>query len=240
MNMSAFLSAQDGAEIVILTDGAGYKNDGTVVTLGSKVTVGKVAPIAVTTRGSHALGLAFQARICKAADVLGVDKALAIIEEEFPSLASDPKYNGLDCFHIHIAAYSESRGLIRLSGHNLPQAFTDGEEPGRLVVVDGTYTAGTPASKAMYAACGVTERRKGERLGDFLFRVGPNLMEAWRRTPAALMPGDDQDGPQYLIGGQCDFTLVTPDGAATATLKTWPDQIGEKIDPFADARSVAA
>lgn len=231
--MSAFISAQEGNEIVMLTDGAAYTQDGTVVRLGSKVTVGKLAPIAITTRGNHTIGHKHQQRLCDAADRIGVDAALSAFEEVFPQLAARPEHKGLDHMHYHIAAYSESRGLIRVSGHNLPFAFDDGEKPGALKIVTGTYSAGNVVTMADYAAQGVTPRRPGERLSDFLHRVGAGMMEAMRRKPATLLPGEQSDGPQYLIGGQCDFTLVTPDGAATATLRTWPDRVGEKINPFA-------
>lgn len=239
--MSAFLSALEGREAVLLTDGAGYRADGTIVTLGPKVTIGTVAPIAVTTRGNHVAGRKLQLLLCDAADSIGVDAALKAFADIFGQMPMARPDQSAGQLHVHIAAYSESRGLIRLSGHNISNPFSDGEAGGVLREVTGTYAAGCPADAEMYAACGVRARLQGETLGDYMFRVGPSLMEAWRRTPAALLPGDTASGPQYLIGGQCDFTLVTPDGAATATLRTWPDVVGTKINPLAaDAIADAA
>lgn len=236
--MSAFLSAQESNEIVLLTDGAAYYPDGTIFSIGQKVTVGKLAPIAITTRGNHVIGAKHRQRICDAADSLGVDAALEAFEGIFPELAARPANRGLDYMHYHIAAYSERRGLIRLSGHNLPFAFDDGEEPGKLHVVEGTYAAGNVVSAADYAAQGVTPRMPGERLSEYLHRVGADIFEAWRRKPGRPLPGEEGPG-QYVIGGQVDFTLVTPDGAATVTLREWPDRIGERINPFAHEAAAA-
>lgn len=37
----------------------------------------------------------------------------------------------------------------------------------------------------------------------------------------------------YGIGGHCDLTTVTADGVAIERLRSWPDEIGQKIEPMA-------
>jgi hypothetical protein len=40
------------------------------------------------------------------------------------------------------------------------------------------------------------------------------------------------DAPHvYGIGGHVDWTAITPDGCVTERLHTWPDVVGEKIEP---------
>lgn len=231
--MSAFLSVGDEREIAILTDGAAYTDDGTVRWIGRKITTGKIAPIAVTTRGNHVIGRYTATWLCRQADQRGVDDALEIFRTAFADFKLRPELKGLDKTHWHIAAFSPTLGPIRLSGHNMATAFADGEDPGALMEVTGTYTAGNKVSAEAYAAHGLTPRRNGESIIEFMRRVGPSIMEAWRRSPATLMPEDESEEPQYLIGGQCDLTTVTRNGVHTETLRTWPDQIGKKIDPFA-------
>lgn len=228
--MSAFLSVQDGNGVAMITDGASYDSNGVVLHLGRKVTVGKVAPIAVTTRGNHGIGKAHQQRLCDAADRLGVDAAMAIFEEALPEMATDPEKNGLDYMHWHILAVSETLGPIRWSAHNMPFAFADGEEPFALTSPTGTYAAGNKLELTDVAAAGVKQRRFGEGRCAHLERYGADIMEAMRRKLSTPLEGESGPG-QYIIGGQCDFTLVTAAGATVRTLRTWPDRIGEVIQP---------
>lgn len=240
--MSGFISAQSGSEVCLLTDGAGYDNDGVIRSLGRKVTVGKVAKIAVTTRGNALIGEKHQRRLCDTADVIGVDGAIACFRAALPELASDPRHGGLDFLHWHIAAWSETMGLVRFSAHNLPMPFSDGEEPLHLTLVEPgkSYTAATNANAQTLIECGVTSRMGGESFSDFLERSGAAIMEAQRRTPAKLLEGQHSAEPQYLIGGQCDLTIVTQHGVSMKTLKTWPDKIGDKIDPFSAIGNVVS
>ena len=42
------------------------------------------------------------------------------------------------------------------------------------------------------------------------------------------------DKPKLFgIGGHVDHTVVTMNGATTMRLHTWPDKVGEKIQPLA-------
>jgi hypothetical protein len=228
--VSAFISVADETAVALLTDGAAYDQDGVILSLGRKVTTGRKAPIAVTTRGNHVAGRKHQKRICDLADEHGVDRAIELFETALPELASDPQYNGLDNLHWHICAWSETRGPIRFSAHNLPQPFSDGEEPLRLTEPSGVYCAGNQVDMADLQAAGLSPMRSGESPTAYMAREGVTIMEAMRRQAGAPLPGETR-GAQYLIGGQCDLTLVTAKGATVRTVRTWPDRVGEVINP---------
>ena len=238
--MSAFISMQSPDEICLLTDGAGYDNDGYILTLGRKVTIGKVASIAVTTRGRASIGEKHQRRLCDAADRVGVDMALYAFEKALPTLASRPENGVYDYLHWHICAWSETRGLVRYSAHNLPQAFSDGEAPLRMTLCDPqrSYSAANNASMQTLMECGVSPWAEGEGLAAYMERAGASIMEAQRRTPATPLPGAYPQDPQYLVGGQWEMTVVAEHGVRVTTLRTWPDKLGEKIAPFSEVGNV--
>lgn len=238
--MSGFMSFQDGSSACLLTDGAAYDMEGTILHLKRKVTVGKVAKIAVTSRGNAIIGDKHQQRLCDAADKIGVDWAVECFAEALQELATKPEHGGYDFMHWHIVAFSETKGLVRYSAHNLPYAFSDGEQPLKLreIPISENYYAANNASLPTLVECGVTPPMPGESVADYLDRSGAAIMEAQRRTPAALLPGQKSDEPQYLIGGQCDLTIVTADAVVVKSLRTWPDRIGEKIDPFSETGNV--
>lgn len=204
------------------------------------MTVGKAARIAVTTRGNHGIGRRHAQRFCDAADQIGVDLAMKAFEEALPSLASKPENDGCDYLHWHVCAWSETRGLVRFSAHNLPFAFADKEAPLKVhqLAPAGGYYAANNASMQTLMECGVRPPDHNERLGAYLKRMGGALMEAQRRTPANLLADERSAEPQYLIGGQCDLTIVTREGVSVETIKTWPDRIGEKIEPLSEAGNV--
>lgn len=58
----------------------------------------------------------------------------------------------------------------------------------------------------------------------------PFLFECMRRQPLAN-PAAPLQEPGHTIGGHLDFTVVRADGYETRRLLTWPDVVGEKIDP---------
>lgn len=238
--MSAFIAATDEFAGVLVTDGAGYSANGVVQFIGPKVAIGKVAPIAVTTRGNHAIGMKMQRAICDLADKYGVDFALKSFEREMPSLAAQPKLCGKDILHFHIVAWSLTQGPVQLSAHNMPFAFADGQEPLKVYRPTGHYIAGNFLGAEGVAAAGLRPRAAGESVVDYLEHEGVKLMEAMRRRLAAPLPGEEFNGDQYLIGGQVDVTHVDVWGARTMTVRRWPDVVGEKIDPFRGELAEAA
>ena len=92
---------------------------------------------------------------------------------------------------------------------------------------------------AALAAAGVRSRRPDEALDQYFENEGVNLMEAMRQCPATPLPGETWAEDQYLIGGQCDVTVVNVWGAKTTTARVWADEIGKRIVPFAAMAQVA-
>lgn len=234
--MSGFISVAGASSLALVTDAASYDREGIIVSIGRKVHVGKVAPIAMTTRGRNLVGQKHQRRLCEAADEYGVDFALEAFEDALPEMMSEPQHHGMDYMHWHILAFSETRGLIRFSAHNMPHGFGDGEEPGQLNEVSGTYGAGNKVDAAALTMAGLSAMRPGEDRADYMIREGASIMEAMRRKKSTpIMPGDV---PGYVIGGHCDLTVVSEQGASIKTVRTWPDRIGSVIDPFMDVSSL--
>ncbi|MBZ9984743.1 hypothetical protein LB521_26795 [Mesorhizobium sp. BR-1-1-8] len=237
--MSAFIAAVGEHSAILITDGASYNDDGVVVAIGPKVTVGKVAPIAVTTRGSHVFGKMVQQAICDQADEFGVDYALANFAREFPNLKADPAYGGVDIIHVHIVAWSLTHGPIQMSAHNCQHAFGDGQEPLTVTAPVGHYVAGNRIDPAGLRWAGVRSRMPDEDIVDFLSTEGVKIMEAMRLIRAMPVEGDSWEGDQYLIGGQCDVSTVSLWGAKTETVRTWSDAVGQKIVPDGIAQIAA-
>lgn len=237
--MSAFIAAVGEHSAILITDGASYNKEGVVVSIGPKVTVGKVAPIAATSRGNHVLGRKLQAAICDQADRLGVEFAFANFAREFPRMKADPALEGADVIHVHIIAWSLAHGPIQLSAHNCQHAFGDGQEPLVVTSPAGHYMAGTPVDLASLEWLGMRARRSDEDLVDYLTTEGPKLMEAMRQAPARPVAGDGWDGDQYLVGGQCDVSVVSLWGAKSETVRVWPDAVGRKIVPARALREAA-
>lgn len=229
--MSAFISASSVDEICLLSDGAGYDNDGIIREIGCKIHTSKTVPFAMTGRGSRFLVNKVCDFLTDMADRAGVDTAIDVFEGSIPEMASTPRAEGADYIHLHLAAWSPTKGLVRYSFHNLPYAFSSGEKGMRLNEVGGVYSAGNVCSMDDYVACGVGPRLPGMSLSAFLKANGAGMMEAMRRKPATLLR-DDTSTAKFLIGGQCDLLSLTRDGTHIETLRTWPDKIGEPIDPF--------
>lgn len=67
-------------------------------------------------------------------------------------------------------------------------------------------------------------------------RYGAQIAEYWRRQIVTI-PGDSR--PRFLIGGHVDLTTITAAGCKIVTLQTWPDKIGEPINPYATDKVTA-
>lgn len=228
--MSAFISTAGANSLAMLTDGAAYDKNGVILRISRKVTLGREVPIAVTTRGNALVGDRHQVRLCALADRFGVDAAIERFEEALPTLMAPEKYGEHGLLHWHILAFSETRGLIRLSAHNIPGGLGD-EPPLKLREVSENYAAGNKLSLETLVACGVQPIQPGEDRADFLARQGENIMEAMRITRSTPLGGAEGTG-DYIVGGLVDLTIVTEERATVMILKAWDDRVGEKIDPF--------
>jgi len=231
--MSAFyLTVHDDA-VQILTDGAVYTEDGTLLDIASKIRPIGDLPLAMTARGTlvpfDVLAPALDL-VAGAGSVDGVMKYLETI------LAKPQRRRDLSttAFQAVLVGISEQHGPFA-------RMFASVDMPGieAFLLYDvAPESAGGPEvsieelpfTGADYEAAGVFA----------LQRYGVAIMEAMRRKPGPnpAMP----DLPElYGIGGHVDLTVVHAGGVTTARLHEWPDRIGEKINPFAaDAAAIAA
>ncbi|MBP2463410.1 MULTISPECIES: hypothetical protein [unclassified Rhizobium] len=74
--------------------------------------------------------------------------------------------------------------------------------------------------------------------GQDLSHDAPILFDYMRRQKM-VNPVRPRAEPFHSIGGRLDLTIIRPTGYEQTLLKTWPDEIGEKICPFNDQAAAA-
>lgn len=223
--MSAYLAVNYGDRIELLTDGAVYTEDGTLVMTREKVVRIASVPAAITARGAmgalNAVGLYLE--------MVGLvtgsfDEAMVHLGGFVAKMKDKPPA----AFEMVICGISESEGP--LMAYFCSEKVYPQFEPFVLYrIYDGDFAAGASLDfpQTMKAA-GLTpdDFREG------LAVKGADLMELMRREPGPnpIRP----DLPDlYGIGGHVDHTVIRAEGVTTTRLRTWPDVIGEKINPFA-------
>lgn len=238
--MSAFVSKVYPDCIQILTDGAIYDDQGVIRLLAPKAWLSKKLPVAITNRSMHweFASHASQTliRVADQCDTVNdfVEAARLIFRRMKDELGKHPEVNSTTEFLI--ACHSESLGFCnmyartaKVSGSALP---LDGNyEPFTLVrAADDILAAphGTIQGRPELAAIG----REIMASSAGMVRRGADLFELFRQEKAAVdvMP---ELGRLYAVGGRVDLITVTAKRAEMRTLRTWPDKIGEAINPFA-------
>ncbi|MBY5614201.1 hypothetical protein [Rhizobium leguminosarum] len=206
--------------VEILSDGANYLPDGTVVGFRVKVMTSPIVPLAVVGSGSVPVIDAITDMTFLAAKATGsVDDALAILAKSLATIKAEG-FAGDSPARLAIGAISGTRGPITLffstfeddaaapfKLHDRPFGFGQGEYP--------------PAEEM--AAAGWSHRAPLAEYGAFLFEYMRG-----RKRPDPAYPGSV---PIYSIGGHLDLTIVRSDGYEHRRLLTWPDVIGERINP---------
>lgn len=223
--MSAFLAVNYGDRIELLTDGAVYTEDGTLVAIREKVFRLSSIPAAITARGAM-----------EPLDMIGLYlETVGAFEGSFDativhlgSLLGKMKQQGAPAFEMVICGISESYGPV--IAYLCTAAAYPGFEPYKLYRIEQPdFGGGAPLDfVAELPAAGIT----AESVRDGLGARGADIFELMRRKagPNPLRP----DLPALFgIGGHVDLTVISAAGVTTTRLRTWPDQVGAKIDPFA-------
>ena len=216
--MSAFYCVAYGDRIELLTDGAIYADDGTLVGIHEKCFRSDYVPLAITGRGEWAVVSAFKNAIGTLSACGSFDRTIELVAEFLNQKAAA----GVPApCEIVIAGISETDGpaiyyFATTDAYGLPgfepwTLFDVGPEFGGGSSLDESELAGIDASGGI-AGCGVA------------------LFEAMRRKRGPN-PTRPELPPIYGIGGRLDHTVVSADGCVTTRLHTWPDRIGEKIEP---------
>lgn len=223
--MSAYLAVNYGDRIELLTDGAVYTEDGTLVMTREKVVRIASVPAAITARGAmgalNAVGLYLE--------MVGLvtgsfDKTMVQLDGFVAKMKDKPPA----AFEMVICGISESEGP--LMAYFCSEKVYPQFEPFVLYRLDMPDICGGGSLNTFEAmkAAGLTP----DDFRDGLAAKGADVMEILRREPgpSPIRP----DLPDlYGIGGHVDHTVIRAEGVTTTRLRTWPDVIGEKINPFA-------
>lgn len=222
--MSAFYAMNYGDRIELLTDGAVYTDDGTLIGVAEKVARLSSIPAAMTSRGDVGALAAFRLYLESAGARAGTfDGAMALFAATLEGL----KHRRVPACEIVVAGISETAGPT--IAYAATVAMHADFEPFALYAIEGPEFGGGPAITLQDL------RAAGLAPSDFaggLAGRGADLFELMRRRkgPNPAMPGLPEI---HGIGGHVDLTTVRATGATTTRLRTWPDAIGAKIDPFA-------
>ncbi|QJX04737.1 hypothetical protein [Rhizobium brockwellii] len=206
--------------VEILSDGANYLPDGTVVDIREKVKTSPILPLAVVGSGSVPVIDVLSDMIFVAAKVTeSVDDTLAILAESLSAIRAKG-FAGDSPARMAIGAISETRGPLTLffstfedeaaapfELHDRPFGFGQGEYPPPEEMVAAGWSHSAPLAE----------------YGPFLFEY----MRARKRQNPAYPDAE----LIYSIGGHLDLTVVRSDGYERRLLLTWPDVVGERIDP---------
>ncbi|QBK30772.1 hypothetical protein [Roseitalea porphyridii] len=222
--MSAYYLIVREDRVEMLTDGAVYREDGTLIDIQCKsLPVGDL-PLAITGRGEMAALEAMEAALRVVGASGSVDRVIAYLQA---MLGDERRREQLGRYeHELILAGVSDAGTPFAMMYTTHAAYADmhpftlydiGPEYGGGPAIDPAKLPFTPDD---FVAAG----------NDAMRRFGADIVEAMRRQKAPN-PAKPDLPEIYGIGGHCDLTTVTADGVEIERLRTWPDQIGEKIEP---------
>lgn len=232
--MSIILSREAGSAVIIHTDGAVYDRNQTLTQVRRKILTSNKVPVAVATRGDKTMGSMVRKFVIGMVEDFGFDRALLAIEHVMPEFALLP--DGGNEFEALVAGVSETRGPRHMLFQNTRNF---GLQPLALIH-PGPFFIGASAGGrwASIRDSVMREQRPDETAADYYVEGGLRTMQLFRECPVPPQFGERVQSEAYFVGGQCDVTMVTPDEVWTQTLHRWDDRIGERIDPFADRRTV--
>lgn len=233
--MSAFMSMIDQGEAVLLTDGAiWHGRDKTLVGTMEKVFRPRAGPMAVTMRaGDSNIGEAMARRLCVMAD----EQSVAGLLDNLQDTASDlhrrfgPSRSNADKFEIFLTALLPDGRGVHCGFLNCPQGRSNSDDyvgAYRVWHPPGDRYRGAPEIEDSDIEAAGLSRQPGEALSGYARRCGADIFELMRRKP-----GPDFDGvEQFWVGGHVDLTVIRPAGCTTERLRTWPDEVGQLVNPL--------
>lgn len=232
----AYSSVQAG-RVQILSDGAHYLADGTLTRIASKIHKSEVVPLVVVPIGNSEAGEKVADAIVDLTICRSFDMAIALASRVVAALAAVDVPKGAD-FGVIVAGISETRGPCHFVAFSRsPSAAI----PSFRLVYPGTNEIGNivALTSAEMLAVGLTPAK--------LKSAGPALLERFGLSLGELMRAKRQTNfwapdlpPQHIVGGMLELTTISAVGIETQTLATWPDVVGEKIQPTPAAMAASA
>lgn len=221
--MTGFMIKPGRDRVEIATDGAVYDGDGVLLDTKYKVRLADGIPLAVVGSGTVAhIDMVADAILAAAAATGSVDATIELLAVSLQEIAADATFDSP--VRIVIAAISESHG---------PSCW-----------LFDTYDADGPAFELREAPFGIGQGElppaeellaRGIETADSLEKHAAWFFE-YMRGRRRVSPVSPEKGPIYNIGGHVDFTVLRADGVETRRLHTWPDVVGQKIEPYPKPR----
>jgi hypothetical protein len=229
--MSAYVCIAYEDRIEMLTDGAIYNEDGILLEAAEKVSRSERLPIAVTGRGSSDVVNLFAAYIVA---LTQFSKSVAEVFSRLETnLESQKSKLGVPPFEIVICAIHEEQGPLTIRFSSV--ALGDGLEPWTLYALGREVIGGPLIDLDDIRAGGVSIESLCQGLED----QGADLMEILRLRKAGN-PAESLLPDVYGIGCHVDHTVIRAAGVTTKRIRTWPDVIGQPIDPHAAPAALAS
>ena len=235
--MSAILSAETDFAVAILSDAAAYNSDGVIIGFRSKVKVSSKVPLAIASRGQVGFGDVVDQSIIELVEDYGFDDAMARLSGMLDQFSVWPdRANKGDWLIAGISERHGARHMTFQNFENFGQPALVLHHPGQIYAAVATGAAGEQTS---LAATGVRRPLQGECPEDYFAACGVEMFDYFRRHPwSPAKWGDPDREPQYLIGGRLELAVVDANGVRMRTLHTWPDRVGEPINPYAEPKTL--
>ncbi|KQN19439.1 hypothetical protein ASE86_13285 [Sphingomonas sp. Leaf33] len=242
--MSSIIIIQQAEAVHLITDGAHYERDGTLGLIGSKV---RQLPRAETVFALRGIG-AFEPfeeifASCRSFDdvIDTIPSALAFFDLAVRTSVPDAGFPHLG-LELVAAGWSDARQAWSVGiASPLPARYPQDQ-------VGISHLPGYVQYEPFVAAplsCAPPvdiEKAVGRSIPDpaavnelYPAAAGLAIIEAQRLVPCDLSA--DGDGFQYVVGGFAELTTVSASGISHRILRTWPDEIGRRLEP-AGAESI--
>lgn len=245
--MSAFLIVRQSKAVHLLSDAARWNPDGVVTSFQSKLRTLHGSDGAMTMRGdSEAISeIAAQATAFPAPCdqlIIALPILLKLAEVNLESKIGAVRARNYELVIVGWSKYADAPVTFFVTGNPFSkvQGYNN-SEPGNVYKIGAPLWGMPPIGDDALARNGFVAPSDIESFD--LRRDGVAWFEATRREPCFSindsLPVPVVDGHliyggplSYVIGGFVEAVTVTHDGASKQLLHTWPDRVGEQIDPF--------
>ncbi|TPK42638.1 MULTISPECIES: hypothetical protein [unclassified Mesorhizobium] len=230
--MSAFFARVFPDCIQLLTDGAHYDQEGVITGIKSKVYRSPYMPMVITGRGHSWFLEQFSDLLIKLSVVGNFDEFMSGIPMLLEGSLKVRSQRFKKHHHIEmlIAGWSETQGpkLYYFATHD--GAFHAGAHipPCELWEMGFELGGGPAVTTEQLASVGITPEKLQPLGSAAVEKYGAEIFELLRKH-AEPNPDSSPWPKHYAIGGFVQLTTITPDGSNTKTLRTWSDEVGDKV-----------